>query len=390
MMPFFKRKRNDSKTTATNLMVQTRQNNFANFQNMFGYSLTSGYDNHIYRKIRTYIPIIDAAFEKIKKITGSFKFICKDKKAENFLNDFALNVKVGHSMTGLNSFLENYLDSLLMYGNSIGEIILDKHCNIQALYNANIDDILLNLNEDGLNIDIYIKQANGMPIKAKNKDFILFSALNPSPGEVRGKSLLSSLPFVSDILMKIYNAVGENFDRVGNIRFSINYKPTDTEIDHAYIKERTQLISKEWADAMSSSKNGDIKDFITVGDVNIKAIGADNQILDCQIPSRQMVEQIVAKLSIPPFMLGLSWSTTERMCEQQSRFFIEEISYYRRLLNPIISKIATTALRLQGFLDTPKIYWSNLNFDDEYKSAKVKLLNAQAKRIENENLSNIL
>lgn len=378
---FFKKKK---KKLNNEVFVQTRPKKFCYFDENFGYNTAQGSKNYLYQKIRNYIPIIDAAFEKIEKITGSFKFKCKTKEAENFLNDFALNVKVGHSMTGLNSFLQIYLDSLLMYGNAIGEIVLDKNYNIKTLYNANINDIFLNLAKDGLTVDLAVLGKDNVPVKIKNKDLILFSALNPNPGEVKGKSILQSLPFVSDILMKIYNAIGENFDRVGNIRFAINYKPTETEMDYAYAEQRAKTIAKEWSSSISSSKRGEIKDFISVGDVKIKAIGADNQILDCQIPARQMVEQIIAKLSIPPFMLGISWATTERMCEQQSRFFIEEINFYRRLLNPIINKIATTALFLNGFLDKPKICWSSLNFDDDFKSAKVKFLAAQTKKIENE------
>ncbi len=384
IIPLF-RKKHIKKPSNNSFVVQTRPKTTFNSNNFLGEDLLSNSNNHIYRKIRNYIPIVDAAFEKIEKITGSFKFKCKGKKEENFLNNFAQNIKVGHSMIGLNSFLQVYLDSLLMYGNAVGEIVLDKNYNIKALYNANIDDVILVLGKNGLEVDIYVKGENLNPVKTKNNEFILFSSLNPKPGQVKGKSILTSLPFVSDILMKIYNAIGENFDRVGNIRFSINYKPKDSEVDEAYVQERAQIIAKEWSEAISSSKNGQIKDFITVGDVEIKAIGADNQILECQIPARQMVEQIVAKLSIPPFMLGLSWSTTERMCEQQSRFFIEEINFYRRLLNPIILKIANCALRLNGFCDSPKVCWSNLNFDDEYKSAKVKLLNAQASKLENDN-----
>lgn len=383
-MNLFKKKRrldNIPKTTT----LQARAKKFHSLNSLFGPEITSTTQNKIYRKIRKFIPIVDAAFEKIEKITGSFKFCCKDKAAENFLNDFAETVKVGHSTVGLNSFLQIYLDSLLMYGNAIGEIILDKDLNIKSLYNANIDDILLCLEKDGITTNVYVKNNEGPPIKAKNKEFILFSSLNPNPGEIEGKSILYSLPFVSEILMKIYNAIGENFDRVGNIRFAINYKPTENDLNTAYAKERTKIIAQEWTNAMNSNKNGEIKDFITTGDVQIKAIGADNQLIDCQIPSRQMVEQIVAKLSIPPFMLGLSWSTTERMCEEQSKFFIEEIKYYRRILDPIILKIANTALKLNGFWSKPKICWSNLNFDDEFKAAQVKLLNARTRKIELDN-----
>lgn len=76
-------------------------------------------------------------------------------------------------------------------------------------------------------------------------------------------------------------------------------------------------IAAQWRNALSQS-DGKVRDFVCVGDVDIKVIGADNQILDIQVPARQMAEQIVAKLGIPPFLLGLQWSTTERMSAQQA------------------------------------------------------------------------
>ena len=33
---------------------------------------------------------------------------------------------------------------------------------------------------------------------------------------------------------------------------------------------------------------------------------------------RQILEQLVAKTGLPPFLLGLNWSTTERMSTQQA------------------------------------------------------------------------
>ena len=78
---------------------------------------------------------------------------------------------------------------------------------------------------------------------------------------------------------------------------------------------------------------------MAVGDVDIKVIGADNQMIDTEIPVRQLMEQLVAKLSIPPFLLGLNWSTTERMSAQQSDILTSELEYYRRLLEPILREI---------------------------------------------------
>ena len=59
--------------------------------------------------------------------------------------------------------------------------------------------------------------------------------------------------------------------------------------------------------------------------------GADNQILDSSVPIRQILEQLVSKTGIPPFMLGLSWSSTERMSTQQADLLTTEMTAIRRL-----------------------------------------------------------
>jgi len=123
---------------------------------------------------------------------------------------------------------------------------------------------------------------------------------------------------------------------MGNLRFAVTYKPQGG-VDGAYAREIAQQMASQWADTMRES--GQVKDFVAVGDVDIKVIGADNQALDTQVPVRQMLEQIVAKLGLPPFILGLSWSTTERMSQQQSEILASELESYRALLTPVILRI---------------------------------------------------
>ena len=83
---------------------------------------------------------------------------------------------------------------------------------------------------------------------------------------------------------------------------------------------------------MQAAAEGEIRDFVAVGDVDIRVIGADNQFIATEVPVRQLLEQIVAKLGLPPFLLGLSWSSTERMSSQQSDLLTGELESYRRLL----------------------------------------------------------
>ena len=60
---------------------------------------------------------------------------------------------------------------------------------------------------------------------ALSPSVVLLSVLNPEPGKIYGTSILKGLPFVSDILLKIYNTIGTNWERLGNVRFSVTYKP---------------------------------------------------------------------------------------------------------------------------------------------------------------------
>ena len=82
-----------------------------------------------------------------------------------------------------------------------------------------------------------------------------------------------------------------------------------------------------------------VSDFVAVGDVQIKAIGADGQQMDSEVPVRQMLEQIVAKMGIPPFLLGLSWSSTERMSSQQADMLTKRADGVPQNLEPAILKI---------------------------------------------------
>ena len=46
---------------------------------------------------------------------------------------------------------------------------------------------------------------------------------------------------------------------------------------------------------MEDNKNGTVRDFVAVGDVEIKVIGGEAPILDSETPVRQILEQLVAK-----------------------------------------------------------------------------------------------
>ena len=334
------------------------------------------FEKSLYRSLREAIPVIDAAIYKTVRLVGGFKVYCS-KNAQSELDDFMKNVKVNGISNGIDSFLSIYLEQLLTYGTAVGEIVMGYDGGIAALYNSSLDDVDLSCGENPLDVRISVIDQYGTKRPVKHPELILCSAVMPEPGKIYGTSILKGLPFVSDILLKIFNALGTNWDRIGNVRFAVTYKPSEN--DRNYTKERAVQIASEWSKAM---KSREVRDFVSVGDVSIKAIGADNIIPDSQIPVRQIMEQIIAKLSLPPFLLGLTWSTTERMSSQRADMLTSELEYYRKVLNTVIRKICAVYLRQRGFDDHMEIIWENINLQDETELAKARLYNARAEEIE--------
>ena len=279
---------------------------------------------------------------------------------------------------GIDAFLSVFTEQLLTYGTAVGEIVTDGR-SITHLFNSDLKSVSLTEGSSPLDITVCSDNGKGEFLPVKYPGLILLSALNPQPGQLYGTSLLKGLTFVSDILLKIYNTIGVNWERVGNVRFAVTYKPQNDSLDKAYAQERAQLVAEEWSKTMDTSSAA--KDFVAVGDVSIKAIGADNQILDSEVPVKEMLEQIVAKLGVPPFILGLSWSTTERMSMQQADILTSEIDYYRRTVEPVIRKICDTWLRLNGYADSFDIAWESITLQDITELAQSRLYDAQANKL---------
>lgn len=325
----------------------------------------------LYRALREHVPIIDAAIYKLVRLVGGFYAVCPERAVEEGLNDFLRTVPVSGTNVGIDSFMSTYFEQLLTYGNAVGEIVAADG-EIRALYNASLDDVDIRM-VSPLEAGVFVIGKSGTK-PCKYPELILHSALNPIPGTARGKSILKGLPFVSDVLLKIYRMVGINWERMGNVRFSVTCK------NDGYVNsgDRAEQLAKEWSRAMHGPG---VSDFVAVGDVSIKAIGADGQQLDSEIPVRQMLEQIVAKLGIPPFLLGLSWSSTERMSSQQADMLTSELTAYRRVLEPVIVKICRTWLRLNGYDDSVKIEWDEITMQDEMDHANAMYLMAKTEEL---------
>lgn len=336
----------------------------------------------LYKSLRDSVPVIDAAISKTVRLTGGFTVKANNGKYQKALDEFCKTVNAGAGRCGLQLFADTYFTELLTYGTAAGEMILNENGEIHALYAVPAKDINLKRSKDDFSRVLICSPDSFSGEPLKYQDLVFYTALDPDAGEIFGNSILKGLPFMSDILMKIYSSIGKNFERMGNLRFAVTYNPGNDLIDRSFAKERAEQIAAEWSNAMASSE---VRDFVAVGDVNIRVIGADNQIIDSEIPVRQVLEQILSKLSLPPFMLGFYWSTTERMSTIQADVLTTELWSYRRLLTPVIEKICNMFLRTLGNCDGVTVEWDDITLQDSLDEAKARLYLAQAKAVEKEN-----
>ena len=336
----------------------------------------------LYEGLRHQIPILDAAITKIVRLTGGYRITSKNKSVQKQLDHFTENVPVGLTGMSLPAFTDCFLDHLLTYGSAVGELLIDRETmQVAGLANGSLAGLEVRQGRSPLE-PVYIRHQGEEQLRLPFPELIVYSALNPPPGSPYGRSLLAGLPALSGILLRIYECIGQNYDRAGSIRYAVTYKPGADGTEQAFAAEHAKQIAREWSDGMAAGC-GEIRDFVAVGDVDIKVIGAENQLFDTNVPVRQLLEQLVSKLSIPPFLLGLSWSSTERMSSQQADILTSELEYFRRLLTPVIRRIARLYLEIQYGLDeSVDVEWDNINLQDEVELAEARLKNAQAKELE--------
>ena len=318
------------------------------------------------------------SYIELIRMVGGVTAACSDPAAERGLGEFLRTVPAGRGQYGVNAFLEGYLDALLTCGRAIGEIVpAAGNREIAAVLWGRVEDIEIREGDHPLAFTICGPDEQGRMGPLPCQDLLLFTPLNPEADSPYGVSLLRGLPFLTDILMKIYHTIGINWERCGSLRFAV----TCRDGGNGQAEERSRMLAGEWSRAMQDTRSGSVRDFVAVGDVDIQVIGADAPVLDSEVPVRQILEQVVAKTGIPPFMLGLSWSSTERMSSQQADMLTTEITAIRRTITPVVERICRLWLRMHGYTCGFEVLWEDINLQDLVEEARAELYREQAEEL---------
>ena len=371
-------KRKRKETNSMTAICQLRDGQIHPFGALRGYVPLGRREERLYQELREGIPVLDAAVGKLVRLTGGFQVGCRIGAAQQKMEEFLRTVPCGRGQYGINNFLAGYLDSLLTYGRAVGEMVVAGG-KLRAICWGDVNALEIQEGSSPLDIVLWGPDELGMMRPLPYQHLLLLTTMNPEPSNPYGVSMFRGMPFLAEILMNIYQTIGTNWERAGNVRYSVICKGAD-DLDPAVAQERGKQVAQEWSRAMEAGKSGTVRDFVAVGDVEIKVIGGENPILDSEVPVRQILEQLVAKTGLPPFLLGLNWSTTERMSAQQADILTSELWAIRRTVEPAIEKICRTFLALEGLDNRITIEWDDISLQDITEEAKADLYRAQAEK----------
>ena len=102
---------------------QIRRSDAPPFGMLGGYVPLQPGEARLYRAIREAVPLVDACIYKIIRLCGGVSAACTDPRAERELRRFLECVPAGRGQRGINAFLDQYLDSMLVFGRGVGEIV---------------------------------------------------------------------------------------------------------------------------------------------------------------------------------------------------------------------------------------------------------------------------
>lgn len=339
----------------------------------------------LYEALREAIPVLDAAIDRTVTVDGTPVIVGDDEKLVSEISTWAENVTVNDIQKGLPTFSASLRNEAHEQGCAIGEFVSNSRGNdIERLRVADSKGIAFSRGKDNelqwwynpatplrhrihntgkesvqalledrasANVagSVLTGGANSYTrLNPINKVYLAYRTENADP---YGVSMFRSMPFVAKILLTIQNSIGNTFERFGDPSYHVSYKAAG-RVNSTELEARRTTIAKEFLKAITAKRTGQSGDFITAvdkdSDMKVEIIGANGETIDVEMPARHVLEQIVAKSGLPAWMLGLHFSTAERLARFQSEMLKQESDTRTEFERLELERVVAAMLRLRG------------------------------------------
>lgn len=330
--------------------------------------------------LRDNVPLLRRAISNYCALVGDLEVTAEDAfKAE--IVEFLDAVRSGQFSYGYRRAQDAQIRNMLTYGKGVLEIVPtnagDGLYALCPLESSSIKFKPADGDASSLRLRVYQTQV-GQDVELDPR--WLSIVLNDPETDPQGVSLLKALPFVGQIYLAMENALGKTWERLGVPSYSVVWRPPDGF--HDPTGESTRAIMEGFEDsftaAMAARKSGKVRDFFASGDVDIKVIGADGQELSFVEPARALMEQVVSATGQPPWMLGLSWSTTERLSDNQADMLTSTVKGLQQALLPEWRRIIEMWRDMSGRSGDFELAFDSVNLYDEEATARADAASADA------------
>lgn len=347
------------------------------------YHIPFPHDYNLLKRLRESLPLLDGAILRMKELVG-----CPDIEAAPRLkadiDNFLTHLPVNRAQFGVENWVQSHLDNMYLYGRAHAEIILtNDRRDVFGLVEVHPTTTGFRPTYDGYAVNVVQYQyGGGVPVTLVPE--LLLTSVNDLRGDdPNGTSLIGSLPFVGEIQNKTLRALGNTMDRFGVPSYWVNWEPPAdwNDPDGTQAAPIMRPMMNNLTQAELDRTNGKVSNFFTNGKVTVEILGAAKEVLNYETTIKAISEQVTAKIGLPPFMFGFSWSSTERMSTAQAKMVTEIIEAARAALTPCLEQLITLRQRLVGRTGRFELVWPKVSLQDEIDVARAEWMTQQSEQI---------
>lgn len=344
-----------------------------------------GEELRLYQEMRRTFPLLDVAVTRLVQLCGHPGIEGATALREE-LEGWMRHVPVGPAQRGLGGWVETQLDRMLVAGYSVGFIRLTPTGrDVGAVLSPDLCRIRLEALPDDTKLRVLRQRPGRLDWEEANPALTLLSLRAPD-GAGCGTSLLRSLPFVAEACSIIENATAQVWQRMGAPSFHVNWGEKEAlDGEGTAGGEILDGLEQSFTDMMQARRRGEVKDWFTSGAVKAELLGSPGQLDAVQESFRIFAEQMVSATGLPPWLLGLHWSATERLSVQQADLLVANIEGLRRELQPQLEYLLEVRQRLSARPGSFRVTWPPVNLRDATEQARAEAWREQGRqrRIEN-------
>jgi len=347
-------------------------------------------DFHVLDFIREAIPILDSAVSALGEIEGRFRVDCGEDKANQAIADaFIEGVPLHPVGQGYWQYLDMVRDDVIHYGYAVTEMIpLPSFGGIERLV---IPDARTFRWEriDGQFRLVQFPERRDKRIVIEDYTWVSYWTHRRRHGHPEGVSRLWGLEFPVRAFIQLLNALQLNAERFAAPSFMGKYQSgveAESPEDDRRIERRADQIKDRFKQALEAKKSkGQVVDaffgFAKDEDFTFEILGEPGALLDVEQYVSVLTPQMLSKLHVTPWMLGLS--DVEGFNSNRSTNELDLITSFaetrRHAEAANIRKDLDRMFLLAGRPNAQyEIVWEDITLRDETELARADLATAQA------------